>query len=774
MNGADRKLWAVFVSWRAAIRFAVDEAGYLATHWRARLVIWLTLEAERRRLFLWLPVAYGIGIAIYFAADHEPPAWLGPTGAIATFLLALLFRGLWRERLAALVVGMAFLGFTVAAVRTHLVAQPVLERTIIAPLTGFVRSVDHRPQGPRAIIDVDHIGSLAAHERPGRVRLTFRPGTEVVPGTRLSAKARLVPPPDPARPGGYDFARDAFFSGIGAVGSINGPVQWAVEPAASASPGIRLAAWIDGHRNALTNRIIASGGGLFLDREKGADAARVKKRGETVSRDDQARGQEAAFVAALVTGKRGMLTEDTNESLRAAGIYHVVSIGGFHMTLVAGTIFFLARALLALSPAMALQRPVRKAAAVAGILGASVYCVFSGAGIDTLRALVVTLIVMGAILANRPALSMRNLALAALVCLTFQPETLLGPSFQMSFAGVAALIALFERWGDGSQAHERVPMREGGGLRFSSGGSTRGWLYRLLVASTATTVIAMLATGPFSTYHFQTFNPWGILGNAFGLPLVELLVMPLAFAGVILYPFGFDGPFWHLAGLAAVPVLAGSRIVEGFAGAVIVVPSFGPGVLVLLVAALVWACLWSTPIRWLAVVPAALGVAFASLPERPDILIDRDGRGAVVRSANGRYVVLGRPSAFTLEQWLRSDGDSRRASDATLRNGVSCDQFGCVTALPDGRSVSFAFDQRAVFEDCRRAAVVITRWRAPATCDAQHIIDSDDLYRYGGLALILQNKNLLIAGQRNEKPKDYWNKDSEQGENRPWRRRPGH
>lgn len=726
----------------AALRFVAMELGDLGERWRARLDGWLATEAERRRPFLWLPVAYGVGVALYFAADREPSAWSGPLAATVALVLAVAFRGHWRARTAFFTIAMLFLGFSVATLRTRWVDEPVVAHTAVVPLTGFVRSVEDRPQGPRAVIDVETIGNLAAHERPGRVRLTFRPGNAVEPGTRIAVTARLVPPPEPARPGGYDFARDAFFSGVGGVGSVNSRVEVLSPRASPFASSAGLAAWIDGHRNALTRRIIDAGGG-------------------------QARAQEAAFVAALVTGKRGMLSDETNEALRAAGIYHVVSIGGFHMTLVAGTIFFLVRALLALSPGMTLRMPVRKAAAVAGIVGASLYCVFSGAGIDTLRALVVTLIVMGAILANRPALSMRNLALAAFVCLTFQPETLLGPSFQMSFAGVAALIALFERWSDGAGAHDMLPLREGGGLSLRGDGASHGWFHRLVIVSTATTVVAMLATGPFSTYHFQTFNPWGLVGNAFGLPLVELLVMPLAFMGVMTYPLGLDGVFWHLAGLAAVPVLAGSQVIEDFAGAVIVVPSFGPGVLVLLVAGLLWACLWTTPLRWFALFPASLGVALAFVPDRPDMLIDREGRGAVVRSGGGRYVVLGRPSDFTVAQWLRSDGDPRRPDDPSLRTGVACDRLGCVATLPDGRNVAFAIDQRALPDDCRRAAIVVTRWRAPDNCAARHVIDKGSLDRHGALALTFDGEALITEGERSSAG------EVPAAEMRPWRRATG-
>ncbi|MFT0893269.1 ComEC/Rec2 family competence protein [Pseudochelatococcus sp. G4_1912] len=694
---------------------------------------------ERRRLFLWLPVAYGLGVAFYFSADREPSIWAAPIAAIAMISMAVALRNHWRYQLFTLFIGMVFLGFFVASFRTEMVREPVLDHTMIVPLQGFVRSVDERLQGPRAVIDVIKMGDLQPDKQPAHVRVSFRRGSEVVPGTIISTVARMVPPPEPARPGGYDFARDAFFNGIGAVGSVNGKVELAADNPYTANYGSRLIAWIDFHRNALTRRILQSAGGPEMPATSGGDRRKAIA---------QVRAQEAAFVAALVTGKRGMLSDETNEALRAAGIYHVVSIGGFHMTLVAGTIFFLTRALLALVPGLALLYPIRKMAAVTGIIGASLYCIFSGAGIDTQRALFVTIIVMGAILVDRPALSMRNLALSALVCLTFQPETLLGPSFQMSFAGVAALIALFERWENNDSVGAIMPLREGGKLNLSLDGYPGSKLYRMILASLATTIVAMLATGPFSTYHFQTLNPWGLVGNAFGLPLVELLVMPLSFAAVLLHPLGLDGPFWYLAGLASVPVLEGSRIVANFEGSSVVVPAFGAGVLALMVLALLWGCLWSTPLRWLAVLPAGLGIALAAAPDRPDIRIDREGRGAAVRAVNGRFVILGRPSGFVVEQWLRADGDARRVKDPSLKENVACDKLGCVTTLHDGRSIAFALDQRAAEEDCKRATIFITRWRTPKNCAAKYIIDRNDLERYGSIAGTFKGDSLFLKGLR--------------------------
>jgi competence protein ComEC len=507
-----------------------------------------------------------------------------------------------------------------------------------------------------------------------RVRATVRDLQGVKPGDFVAAQGRFLPLPEAARPGGYDFARDAYFNGIGAVGSLSGKIEVRAPPA---PPALNLAvtAAIDRARNALT-RLIA----------------------------DVIGGQAGAVAAALVTGKRGLITEDTNQVLRGAGIYHIVSISGLHMVLAAGTFFWLARALLALSTHAALRWPVKKIAALVAMAGATAYCVFSGAEVATERSLIMILVMLGAILIDRPALSLRNLALSALIVLAREPETLLGPSFQMSYAAVAALIAAAE-WA-----------RAALGILF-------------------TTVVATLATAPFGAYHFQNLQSFGLIGNALALPLVSVVVMPCAVFGVVAYPFGLDRVAWAAMGLAVEKVLEVSAWVNGLSGATVIVPAFGATALGFLALAILIATLMASRLRWLAVVPAALGLWVAATPQRFDVYVDRAGIGAAVRGADGRLVLVGRSSAFTAEQWLKADGDARRAGDPALRAGPRCDPLGCVAETAGGRIVALVQDRRAFPEDCARAAVVLSRLSAPPSCAAGVVIDGAYLARHGATAV---------------------------------------
>ncbi len=675
--------------------------------WRDWLLRCLAQETGQRRLFPWLAVCFGIGVLLFFQA--EKPALWAPLGGLALCGVSAVWL---RKSLFGLVlsVGLAAVlaGFAAGVVRTHNVAAPVLMRIVIAPVTGFIESVEDREQGRRILLRVASLQGVAEAERPRLVRVSVRKGEGLSAGEFVAGTVRLLPPPQPAWPGGYDFARDAYYKGIGAVGSFTGAVR-RIDPPTQPDWRLRLAARVDEARNALTHRIASSIGGAA-----------------------------GGVGAALVTGKRGLIGEPTSDVLRAAGIYHIVSISGLHMVLAAGTFFWLVRALLVLSPSLALFWPVKKIAAVAAMLGAIAYCIFSGSDVATERSLVMTLVMFGAVLADRPALSIRNLSIAALVVLAREPEALLGPSFQMSFGAVAAMMTL-------------VPLMQGRSSKNASAdliGKALAWAARAVCGLLTTTLVASLATAPFAAYHFQNLNPYGLVGNGLALPLVSLVVMPAAVLGVLAYPFGLDEPIWKLMGVAVTQVLDVSAWVGSFSGSTVVVPALGAGALVLLSVGLVALTIPASQLRWLALVPAGAGLALAAHPQRYDIYVDRDGTGAAIRNLRGELTLVGKPSGFVVEQWLRADGDGRGARDPSLRHAARCDRLACVVEAGAQRTVAFVHEPAGFAEDCRRAAVVITRLEAPAFCGAPVVLDRHALRERGATAIGLGSEAAEIRSVR--------------------------
>ena len=652
-------------------------------------------EIEQRRLFPWIAVFFGIGIILFFQADAEPALW-APVAAL-TLCVAAAIALRRNQAVCCTMVALAalFAGFSAGVIRTRSVAAPALTRIVITPVTGIVETVEDREEGRRLLLCVTDMKDVAEAERPMRVRVSVRDGIGLSPGRLITGTARLLPPPQAAWPGGYDFARDAYFKGIGAVGSLVGPVRHGERPS-EPDWSLWLATRIDEARNTLTERIATAIGGAA-----------------------------GGVGAALVTGKRGLIPEHTNDVLRGAGIYHIVSISGLHMVLAAGTFFWLVRALLALAPNLALLWPVKKIAAVAAMIGATIYCIFSGSDVATERSLIMTLVMFGAVLADRPALSIRNLSLAALVVLAREPEALLGPSFQMSFSAVAAMMALVPLM-------QRRPLGEGT-LTIVERGLL--WLGRAMLGLVTTTLVASIGTAPFAAYHFQSLNPYGLVGNALALPLVSLVVMPSAVLGVLAYPFGLDRPIWQVMGAAVSQVLDVSAWVGSFSGSTLVVPALSGVALVFLSVGLIILTVPASSLRLLALVPAGLGLAFAAKPDRYDVFIDRDGAGAAIRGKGGQLTLVGRPSDFVAEQWLRADGDARSVDDGSLRRDAKCDAAGCVVAAAAGRWIAFVQDFSAFEEDCRRATVVVSRLEAPSSCKARFVWDGKALKERGATTL---------------------------------------
>jgi competence protein ComEC len=488
---------------------------------RPRFAAAIDEEWDLRRPFLWLPAAAGAGAIFYLVAPTEPVLWVVGATAVLFGVLAFFSRG--RRGLSAVLVGLAALaaGEFSGGWRAARVDAPVLDHVLIGDLAGFVEELDYRPEGARFLLRVKEAENLAPEQTPFRVRLTLRGTPGFAAGDFLTFKARLLPPSRAALPGGYDFARDAYFQRIGAVGNVLGKAE-AVPAPEPADWRLRFTAAVDRARNALALRVYDSIG-----------------------------GDNGAIAAAMVTGKRDLLSPEARETIARAGIFHIVTISGVQMTLVAGLFFVGFRGLLALFPVLALNYPIKKWAAALAMLGALAYGLFTGSRVGSERALFMTLILLGAVIAERPALSMRNLAFAALAVIFLEPEALLGASFQLSFAAVAALIAVYEARGAAAARSAIAPAAAGTeaeraakGLADHMAEASRHGVFGALVA----TFCATSATASFMAYDFHELNPYVLIGNPLTLAMIELFAVPAALIGSLLAPFGLDGWVWTYLG----------------------------------------------------------------------------------------------------------------------------------------------------------------------------------------------------------------------------------
>jgi competence protein ComEC len=654
----------------------------------AKLQAWARAEAGAGRLLPWIPVAFGTGIAFYFAVDREPVAWVAASAAVLLCTAAFLLRRQKAFAAAVLVAAMAA-GFANAALKTTRVAHGVLGRPIYAAsLKGFVETHEERERTDRFVLRV-------VETKLQRVRLSVKKGTAPPVGSFVELKARLLPPLAPLRPGSYDFARDMYFAGIGASGFAMGTIT-PREPPFSGGWGLRYAAFMQGLRDAIDARI------------------------RTVLTGDR-----RAIATALLTGRRDAISAPVNDAMFISGLGHVLSISGYHMAVVAGVVFFAVRALLALIPALTVTFPIKKWSAAAALLAAAFYLLLSGAEVATQRSFFMTAVVLIAVMVDRRAVTFRTLAVAAMVVLLIAPEALVHPSFQMSFAATLGLVALVQI---GMPALFASPDH-------SATARAALWGGREVAMLALASLIAGLATMPYAAFHFHRITPYGLIANLAAMPVVSALVMPAGLLGMAAMPFGFDGVFWHLMGLGIDWMIAVALWVAALPGAVGRIAAFGIGPLIAASAGIILLGLLRTPLRWSGVGAIALAALWATTTPRPDLLISAEANNIAVRGRDGRlHLIRTGKDAFLLKEWLAADADARLAGDASLGEGVSCDEAGCVTQLRDGAFVALALRPEALTDDCARAAVIVTARQSPSGCGAL-VIDRERLRKDGAMAM---------------------------------------
>jgi competence protein ComEC len=645
----------------------------------AKLQSWIRAEAGAGRLLPWIPVAFGAGIAFYFTADREPVAWVTAAAAAVLCMAAFLLRRQKAFPIAVMIAAMAA-GFATVTLKTARVAHGVLARPIYSvALNGFVETHEERERTDRFVLRVVQMESPRAQAKLERVRLSVKKGTAPAVGSFVDLKARLQPPLAPLRPGSYDFGRDMYFSGIGASGFVMGAVK-AVDPPFNGGLALRYAAFMQGLRDAIDARI------------------------RTVLSGDR-----RAIATALLTGRRDAISPPVNDAMFISGLGHVLSISGYHMAVVAGVVFFAVRALLALIPTLTVTFPIKKWSAAAALLAAAFYLLLSGAEVATQRSFFMTAVVLIAIMVDRRAVTFRTLAVAAMIVLTMAPEALVHPSFQMSFAATLGLVALVQI---GMPALFASPDN-------SATARAALWGGREIAMLALASLIAGLATTPYAAFHFHRVTPYGVVANLAAMPVVSVLVMPAGLLGLVAMPFGFDGIFWRLMAFGIDWMIVVALWVAALPGAIGRIAAFGTGPLIAATAGIILLGLLRTPLRWMGAGAIAFAVVWALATPQPDILVSADGHSVGVRGRAGRlHLMRTAKDTFLVKEWLAADADARLPGDASLGEGVSCDEAGCVTQLPNGAFVALVLRPEALSDDCERAAVIVTAKQASPDCGA--------------------------------------------------------
>lgn len=633
--------------------------------------------AQAGRWRLWAPVAFGGGAAGYFVLETEPSSLVCGLLVLATFAATVVAARFARRRWVVgflILVAMAAAGVGAAKLRTEAMRAPSVPSGLgAARVEGYVIDVDSPgTSGQRLLIAPVRISRVDPDRLPRRIRVTIPDDAILGPGSGVRMTALLNPPPPKAAPGAYDFARDGYFNGVGGSGLALKPPTLVDLP--DQPWRLSLLMQVNAWRWSLSRRI--------------AEAA----------------GPEAAGLAvAMTTGHEAWLSEDQETALRDAGLAHIISISGLHMAIVGGAVFFLVRILIAAWPWAALRVSGKKAAAGAGLAAVILYALVSGWPPAAERAALTAAIAFIAILLDRRAVSFETLAVAALVVTALQPEAVMQPGFQMSFAATTALIALAEGW-----PRRPKPFALPWAIRFAQTGM--GWF----TAAVAASFVAGLATQPFAIQHFNRITLYGLLANLATEPLSTFVIMPGLALGAVLAPFGLAEPFLAMAGWGLTAMTELAKVFAGWPNAVVIASS-APGVaLAVTFGGLLFTCLWQGPLRWLGL-PLFAAVMIWPRPETPALWIAPGGANVAVVAERTATPVRDRAQRFAFDLWARRRGLTEPADAKSQTETLyDCDRFSCAPLSRDGTRVALWWGRRAPKPDqaaalCRNADVVVLR-----------------------------------------------------------------
>ena len=656
-------------------------------------------------LFLFAPVFLSIGIGLWFTLTLEPgPLFYAFAAASVAGLTVLARFGPWLTRPLIMALACVAVGALACGARVWVVTSPMLAVPYYGPVQGRIIDIDRsQSDAIRLTLDQVQLSDVAPEATPATVRVALhgaKPANGYEMGTTVEVTARLAAPESASEPGGFDFRRMAWFQELGAVGYTASPVVIWTPPGPWDASVNRL-------RNHLSAKIMAA-----------------------------VPGDAGAFGSGALTGDRSEISAAVVTDLRISSLAHLLAISGMNMAFLTGFVFALIRYGLALVPPVSLRINTKKVAAYVALFVALFYLILSGANVATTRAYLMVSIMLVAVILDRRALTLRSVALAAVMLLLWQPESLLAPGFQLSFAATVGLIAGF-----------------GPAERFFKARGLPGWL-RPVALLTVSSLLAGLATAPYSAATFNRLTGYGLLANLLTVPVMDVLMGAGAVAA-LLAPIGLAGPALTVMGWASRWILFIAHWIAGLDGAITPVPQPGAWVVPLITLGMLWALLWQGRSRFAGLAPVALGFVLWAMVERPALLISSDGVLAGVLGAEGRALSSPRGAGFAAESWLADDGDLADPKAAALRpgfaGGKTARQFQIAGLRGVVLSGKAALEQ--VSSACATADIVLLPARLgpatehPAGCT---VIDAAYLAQSGAIAGLPDKDGIMLQPVRAE------------------------
>ncbi len=679
---------------------------------------------ERPRIFYWSPVVLGIGIGAYYGWPYEPDL----AKVIGAFIVVCGFWLLARHLLLPRILFLLVLGFASATLASHVYGTNMLDwPTRATRITAKIIDVEQHKSGRRLLLDDVYVEKLPLHRTPERMRLVVprrldKQAPELRPGQNIEAVAKVLPFSEPMTPDGFDFRRNAYFRGIGATGYLMGKIRLS-EPDPPSLTGIHV--WLAQLRQDLQTMI--------------------KRHLE---------GDKAGLAIILMTGDKTSLSPETTDSMRSIGLAHLLAIAGLHVGLVAGVVFFFVRALLALFPFIALRFPIKKWAAAMALLAIIFFTFQVGAPVPTRRALIMTSIVLLGIMLDRLSLSLRTVALAALLILLFWPQMLLHPAFQLSFAAVLGIISVGE-WA-----------RKSGWQLFANRHGLVWNGLRHIMELAGMSVVATLATLPFCLYHFQEAEIYSVLANTLAIPLTSFWLMPLCVLTEFLWIFGLEEWPLKLLDPGVGLLIRLSENIANLPGAHYSPPPMP--VIYMLIATFggLFICLTQGRKRWAGLAALLVAIVLTFFEPRPSIYIGPNGKQAGWWNREEAIMVITsleeKPDKYLAGYWgerfgykedrLRFVGDGE-----TEVPPLSCNEVRCVSRYAAG-TLAWMKKSEALAQECGAGHAIIINAVSRDTCPESKgvLLTRDSFYQHGAHAIFVTDEGFRIKASRDGRALRPW------------------
>lgn len=668
------------------------------------------LFAERDRWPLWLPLPLALGIAAYFGLKAEPPLPLGPAMLLILAAVGVVFHSNRVFLYGWTIVFLFALGFTAGQVRTWHVTAPVLLKKVFVTAEGRVVEVTALEKGLRLVIENPAVleGDMKGQTVPARIRIRLKAKdpAQVAAGDVVRVKAVLLPLSPPVLPGAFDFQRHAFFQRLGATGYAIGEAE-----------------------------IVAKRqDGFFFERLRGRIRERIT---EDVKDKDH-----AALITAFMVGEDDGIAERIWDICRLSGIAHLIAISGSHFLLIAGFVFFAVRGVLAAFPYTALRWPIKKIAAGAAVAVAVFYMLLIGAPIPAQRAVLSVCIIMAAVMLDRDPFTLRIVAFSAMVILLLSPEALAGASFQLSFAAVAGLVAVYE--------------------------STRGWWaeqfrdapwyrrYSLYLCGTClSTFVAGVATAPFSLYHFASMSlTGGMVANLIAVPVSSFITFPAGLIACLLMPLGLEGWALWVTEKSLALIMNVAEAVAAWPQAAQHSDAWPVELLAVMALGGIWLAVWQGRMRYAGLAPIVIACALIPFAPRPDILVSSKVDLFGVRGPDGMLWISSKTKdRFIRDGWVEREGGQGVAYWPEGEGRVISCTPGACTYHAKGHKVVFVTGKDGLPDNCAATSLILTAepFKAETCREQTTLLDRWDLWRQGSNAIFLHEDGTMEVDSTRER-----------------------